>query len=360
MKYIFGFLLLVHGLIHLMGFVKGFQLAEISQLTQSISKPMGVLWLFATILFLFSFFLFLFKKEWWFFLVIGAVIISQILIIIYWKEAKFATVANIIILIPAIIGFATYNFENTYKKEISNSISITNFTEDIITQKDIDSLPPIIQKYLNYVGILGKPKVHNVKIIFVGVMRDRGKDWFSFTSEQYNFFDSTTRLFFMKAKVKGLPTNGYHAYKKEAATMLIKVLSLFTVVDIKEETMYLTETVTFFNDLCLFAPSCLIDKRIKWEAIDDVSIKATFTNNETSITAILYFNKKGQLVNFISNDRYSVSEMKTFPFSTPVKNYENSNGYNLPTYGEAIWNYPDGEFVYGKFNLKRIEYNVFK
>jgi hypothetical protein len=39
-----------------MGFVKGFQLAEISQLTQSISKPMGVLWLFATILFLFSFF----------------------------------------------------------------------------------------------------------------------------------------------------------------------------------------------------------------------------------------------------------------------------------------------------------------
>ena len=28
------------------------------------------------------------------------------------------------------------------------------------------------------------------------------------------------------------------------------------------------------------------------------------------------------------------------------------------TYGETIWDYPDGKFVYGKFNLKEVEYNV--
>ena len=28
------------------------------------------------------------------------------------------------------------------------------------------------------------------------------------------------------------------------------------------------------------------------------------------------------------------------------------------TYGEAIWDYPDGAFVYGKFRLKDVVYNA--
>lgn len=36
---IFGFLILLHGLIHLMGFLKAFHLADIEQLTLPISKP---------------------------------------------------------------------------------------------------------------------------------------------------------------------------------------------------------------------------------------------------------------------------------------------------------------------------------
>ena len=65
----------------------------------------------------------------------------------------------------------------------------------------------------------------------------------------------------------------------------------------------------------------------------------------------------GQLVNFISDDRYVMGDMRQYLFSTPVKDYKLINGINVPTYGEAIWHYPDGEFIYGKFYLKSIEYN---
>ena len=44
-KYIFATVTLTHGLIHLMGFAKAFNYAEISQLTQPISKNTGWLWL---------------------------------------------------------------------------------------------------------------------------------------------------------------------------------------------------------------------------------------------------------------------------------------------------------------------------
>jgi hypothetical protein len=65
-------------------------------------------------------------------------------------------------------------------------------------------------------------------------------------------------------------------------------------------------------------------------------------------------------MNFVSDDRYDVNEKKQYRFSTPLSDFANVNGFNLPTYGEAIWHYPEGEFVYGKFRLKSLEYNVQK
>ena len=140
--------------------------------------------------------------------------------------------------------------------------------------------------------------------------------------------------------------------------MEVKLFGLFPVVQAKGIEMNKAETVTVFNDMCLMFPASLIDKRIQWEPIDSKSVKAVFTNGSNKITANLYFNETGQLINFISDDRYAISDMKQYRFSTPVKDYKLINGRNIPTYGEAVWHYPEGEFIYGKFYLKIIEYNV--
>jgi hypothetical protein len=102
----------------------------------------------------------------------------------------------------------------------------------------------------------------------------------------------------------------------------------------------------------------MIDKRIEWIPVDSLSAKAIFTNGANKITATLFFNAQGQLINFISDDRTDVNGMKQYRFSTPVKEYFPLNGLNMMKYGEAVWHYPEGEFVYGEFNLKSIEYNV--
>jgi hypothetical protein len=121
------------------------------------------------------------------------------------------------------------------------------------------------------------------------------------------------------------------------------------------------ETVTMFNDMCLLAPASLIDNNIKWENIDSLTVKGTFTNQGNTISALLYFNEKGQLINFISDDRYLSSDGKTYKnyrWSTPVMEYKEINGRHLMHYGEAVWDTPEGQFCYGKFNLKETEYNL--
>ncbi len=359
LKYIFSFVLLIHGLIHFMGFAKAFHYGNITQLTKYISKPAGSLWLITAMLFILTVVLFLLKKESWLYIAIVAVVISQVLVIMVWKDAKFGTILNSVILFVAIASWATYHFEKEFKADVKKHLTQTDFSSnDLLTEADIGLLPEPIQKYIRYVGAINKPKVKNMKIVFDGEMREKGKDFFKFNSVQYNFFGDPTRLFFMKARMYGIPVPGYHCYQNVTATMQIKLVGLFNVVNIKGTEMNKAETVTVFNDMCLMAPASLIDKRIEWTAIDSLSAKAVFTNGVNKITATLYFNEQGQLINFISDDRYVVGDMKQYRFSTPVKDYAQIDGINIWKYGETIWHYPDGEFVYGKFTLKSIEYNV--
>ena len=359
LKYLFAFILLMHGLIHFLGFAKAYSYGNITQLSKYISKPAGSLWLLTTILFILVVLLFFLKKESWPYIAILAAVISQILIITAWKEAKFGTILNIIILFVAIASWATYHFEMAFKADVKKHIAQTNFSNnDLLTEEDIATLPDPVQKYLRYTGSVNKPKVKNMKLVFDGEMREKGKDFFKFNSVQYNFFDDPARLFFMKAEMYGITVPGYHCYQNATATMQIKLLGLFNVVNMKGPVMNKAETVTLFNDMCLMAPASLIDKNIEWTSIDDLSAKATFINGSNKIVAVLYFNEQGQLINFISDDRYAISDMKQYRFSTPVRDYTPMNGINIWKYGETVWHYPDGEFVYGKFTLKSIDYNV--
>ncbi|MBY0433186.1 MAG: hypothetical protein K2U26_03660 [Cyclobacteriaceae bacterium] len=358
-KYIFAFILFIHGLIHLMGFAKAFGYGNMTELTKEISKPIGTIWLITAALFLVSFVFLLAKKESWPVVTLVAVVISQLLIISVWKDARFGTIANVVVLVGAILSWGSINFESQFRKDVNANLSRSNIVKtDLVTEADIQSLPQPVQKYLRYVGVLNKPKVKNVRIVFDGEMRDKGKDWFKFRSVQYNFFDEPTRLFFMKAKMFGVTVPGYHNYHAATASMDIRLFGLFAVVQMKGPEMNKAETVTVFNDMCIMAPATLIDKRFQWEAVDSTSAKATFTNGVNTISATLYFNESGQLVNFISDDRYAVSDMKQYRFSTPMKDYKSYGQIVAPAYGEAVWHYPDGEFVYGKFNMSNIQYNV--
>jgi hypothetical protein len=142
--------------------------------------------------------------------------------------------------------------------------------------------------------------------------------------------------------------------------MKIKIASLFEVVNAKGEKMNQGETVTVFNDMCLMAPAALIDADVEWQTIDSLTVKATYKNGAITITATLYFNETGELINFVSNDRFMSADGKTyknFPWSTPARDYKDFGGRKVPGYGEAIWHMPEGEYCYGKFNLQMVEYN---
>ena len=358
LRYLFFIVILIHALIHLMGFAKAFQWLELEELTLPISKSMGLWWLAAATLLFVSGLLLLFKSNYWPITALVAFLVSQMLIIQFWQDAKYATVINVLIFVVAIFAWAGIQFENRYHQDVQRALSAqTQHQLEILTEADIAHLPELVQQYIRYTGAIGKPQIEQMRIRFTGKMRNKGEDWFDFTSEQHNFFANPARLFFMKARVNGLPTSGYHAYQEKQARMQVKLLSAIPAVDLQDEELFRTETVTFFNDLCLFAPAALIDERIVWDSIKAHSVRATFTNQGVSIAAVLSFNEAGELVNFVSDDRTEVNIGKQLRFSTPISDYQTFNSYRLASYGEAIWEYPDGPFTYGTFSVQEVVYN---
>jgi hypothetical protein len=143
--------------------------------------------------------------------------------------------------------------------------------------------------------------------------------------------------------------------------MLVRVASLFNAVDMSGPALTTAETVTLLNDMCVFAPGSLSQKSLSWEEIDSLSARVTMENGPYRVSAVLQFNGKGELINFVSEDRAALQDdgtLRRARWSTPVRDYKECDGRKVPTYGETIWNYPEGDFIYGTFTLKDIKYNV--
>ncbi|WP_299667888.1 hypothetical protein [uncultured Polaribacter sp.] len=116
MRSAFVFLIVIHAIIHLIGFIKAFFSTEINKQILGISKPIGALWLIAFMLFIAVAAAFLYTKK-WFYSAFVAVCLSQILIIITWQDTKFASINNILILLVAILAFYKYRTDKIIDSE---------------------------------------------------------------------------------------------------------------------------------------------------------------------------------------------------------------------------------------------------
>jgi len=360
MRFIIPFVSLLHGLAHLIGFVKAFQPQVLPQFTRSIEKPTGVGWLLTGLLFIVAGVMGLrgYPDPW---LVLAfAIVLSQALILTTWADAKYGTIPNLILLSWAIVGYTSWNYHAKFVDDVTANLSQpAYFADEILTEQDLKPLPDPVQRYIRYTGAVGKPKVNNFRVDFTGKIRSKEQGvWMPFTSRQYNFLNTPTRLFFLQAVMMQLPVEGYHRYLNGSAVMDIRLLSLFRVQYADGPDMNVAETVTFFNDMCIMAPATLIDPRITWLDSDSVNVKASFRSNNITITATLFFNHDGQLINFESNDRMNAEENRRMRWTTPIKEYAEINGHRLGGLAETVYTYPTEDFSYGEFRMTNVAYNL--
>jgi hypothetical protein len=184
----------------------------------------------------------------------------------------------------------------------------------------------------------------------------------SWTGAQVNTFGPRpSRVFFMDATMKGIPTDVLHVYVGSTATMQVRIASLVPLVDAHGPEMDRAETVTLLNDLCVLAPAALVDALIDWTPIDDHHVRATFTNAGHTISAVLTFDDDHELVDFVSDDRFMSSrDGRTFTpqrWSTPITDYRSIDSRRVAVVGGGRWHPDDApSFDYLEFHTDDIRY----
>lgn len=252
-------------------------------------------------------------------------------------------------------------FTTSYGREVTARLGAYD-GQGPVTEGDLASLPPLLQTYLRRAGVVGRPRVRNFRVRFCGEMRpSRGSGWMKIRADQHTFLGAEpARLFLVRARRFGIPFESYHRFAGPAATMQVRVASLFQVVDAKGPEMDRSETVTFFNDLCLLAPAALLEADVRWEEAGR-SLRGTFRHQGQQVSAELRFDAQGDLVDFISEDRFQSADGKVYrrlPWSTPIGRRSDFGGLRLMAEGEALWQEPEGPFPYARFRVEDLVHNV--
>jgi len=363
-RWILAIPIVVHGLIHLLGFAKAFGLAEMPELRIPIARPVGLLWLAAAVSMLVTAAAFVAAPGVWWMLAFGAVVVSQVVIVTSWSDARFGTLANLFVLLLAVHGLASqgpWSLAAEYRAAVRERLEPGATVPADVTEDDLESVPPPVQRYLRATGAVGEPRVESVRVRWSGRIRSAPDEaWMPFQAEQYLFTDEPARLFLMDARRTGLPVDVLHVYDRGRARMDVRLLSMVPLVQQRGEDLGRAETVTVFNDLCLLAPTALLDPGIEWRTIDAHTVHARFTAGGHTVGATLVFGSDGELVDFVSDDRARSTDtgLEPTPWSTPVGDYVRVGPRRVIGRGEGRWHPDEGEFVYLELDLLAYEPNV--
>lgn len=370
LRWTIGIIIIIHGLIHLLGAAKAFGWAAAPSLSQPVSPAAGLLWLAGAILTVLTGALLIACAHWWAIALVAA-LVSQAAIATSWNDAKAGTIGNVVLAVAACYGFRSHgpaSFRARFRKlALHTTTAATSTTADVnrstVTESDLAHLPPAVADYLRATGAIGRPHVVGFRARISGRIRSGpNQPWMRWVGEQVNTFGAApSRVLYMDATMKGLPTDVLHTYVGPHASMQVRVASLLTVVDARGPDMDQAETVTLLNDMCVLAPAALVGAPIQWTAIDTHHAKATYANAGHIATGVLVFNDAHELIDFVSDDRLRSSPdghtLTPERWSTPIIRYEELDGRRICSLGHARWHPAEAPpFDYLEFHTDDLQY----
>lgn len=251
-----------------------------------------------------------------------------------------------------------------FKEELSKLFQVSRTSEKrIVTEDMLSGLPAPVQRYLRYTGVVGTTMVDTVRLKQTLRMRDKPEDaWMNMTAEQYYSVAPAGFLWLGTVRTAGIPiVQVRDKYSEGKGNMLIKALSVVPMAESKGNEMDRGAMYLYFNEIMWF-PTALLGENVRFEPIDDNSVKGIFTDQGRSIDAVWQFDKEGRLFNFIAQRHRALNHGKDgyqlTTWKTPISAYLEFNGLKLPSKGSAVYELESGDFAYGELEITDLEYTI--
>lgn len=357
----------LHALIHIMGFLKWFRLTELPalsgatllRLSPAAAKAYGALWFVAFVVLLATAVAIARRDSWWM-LGLGGALLSQSLIVVAWPDAKFGTIGNLVIFAALTLGAARARFDQRVDSEVRAMLSRASGADASTVQAgDVEQLPQPVRTWLQASGVIGRDAVHTVRLQQRGELRTSAHGaWMPAQAEQYFTVDEPAFVWRVRTTMAGLlPITGRDRYAAGSGHMSIKLASLISIVDARDEKIAQGAMLRFLGEIVWF-PSAALSAYLQWEPIDAHRARATMRHAGVVASAVFTFDQHGRIAS-IDAERYlgGGQEAELTPWSVVCTEWRAIRGVQIPTRGDVRWHPAAGEFSYYRWQILDVEYD---
>jgi hypothetical protein len=234
------------------------------------------------------------------------------------------------------------------------------FKSEIFTEELIKDLPEPLKKHLRICGYMNTPVPINANVYWseTWLKMSPEKKWGELNTTQFNSVKPIGRVALMK--FLSMPVIGRDLYRDGYGEMKGKLFNLIKVVfDNSKETAQ-SALITAFSEF-IFIPGYLLLDNVKWDQIDEHSVRGTLTDSKIEVSGVFYFNEEGLFTHFETNDRYYSTGKNTYKkvrFSAIVESYKMQRDIKIAEKVKIVWHLPEGDYDYYKGIVDSIEFNV--
>lgn len=248
---------------------------------------------------------------------------------------------------------------NRFLREVAAAqLPLGSSSPTLIQELDLQGMPAAAQRYLRFMGVIGRPRTRSVRSRWTGGFRMRpDQSYIPCEAWQYDSSYEIARIFHMSLRFGGLlPVRVRDTYLHGSGRMCGRILDLFPIVDEQNFKIDIGELSTYLNDAILLAPSMLLGPQTVWSEVSDSSFELALTDQRLVVKARVEVDALGAVTSFSTTDRYAQDPagpewLVQTRWSTPIRGWMKAGDRVVPEGGQAVWHFPSGDFTYADFTL---------
>jgi len=228
-----------------------------------------------------------------------------------------------------------------------------------ITKGDLAGLPEPVHRYLEIVGVIGRPRIQTVFLRQCGRFRTSPNGpWGNLRAEQR--YTVQPPSFVWRATIATsslLPIRVVDGFWDGHGTLQAKLWGVLSVARAAGPEVDSGELLRFLSEFVWF-PTAWLSPYVTWSERDEASAEATISWAGTTASVTLVFDQDGR-INHLEAMRYRLVG-RTYSldrWTTPVSGYAVVNDLLVPLKGKAIFRLTTGDFEYFDGEVTQLEYD---
>ncbi len=230
-----------------------------------------------------------------------------------------------------------------------------------VSEELIAQLPAPVQRSLRWSGVIGSTVPAGAVVHQSGRIRSSDTSrWLRFSSRET--YEIARPGFEWRASLKIGPITAGTAtdsFRNDEGRMHVKLLGMFNIVDAAGPAIDQGSLLRWLNETMWF-PAVWATDLIGWESVDDHTALGSVCAGDLTVQAEFCFDDEGRFVDFHADRHRDMGDGRSelTRWSTPIREYAQLGGLNLPAGGEAVWHLAEGDFEYIQIRASRVEYTM--